>query len=71
MIHVARMTGDIAGIQHALDNNVATKDDVSMLYTHIDKYAGDRKDAAFHEAKNVHRLDDHADRLKKLEEHSA
>ena len=68
MIHVANMTGDIAGIHHELANNVATKDDVSMLYNHIDEFAGSRKDADFNEAKNVHRLDEHAERLRKLED---
>jgi chromosome segregation ATPase len=39
MIHVANMTGDLAGIRHELAANVATKDDISMLYDHIDDFA--------------------------------
>lgn len=67
MIHVANMTGDIAGIRHELATNVATKNDVSMLFDRIDDFAGFRKDSNFNESKNVHRLDEHDDRLKKLE----
>jgi hypothetical protein len=71
MIHVANMTGDIAGIRHELTANVATKNDISMLYNHVDDFAGFRKDSDFNESKNVHRLDEHHDRLKKLEGHRA
>ena len=68
MVQVAQLTGDAADIKHEIATNVATKGDVSRILDRMDAFAGSKKDDDFDAAKNVHRLDDHDRRLRRLEE---
>ena len=63
MLNVADLTGEVAGIKHRM----ATKDDISLLNRRMDKFAGLQSDANVNAARNLHRLDDHDDRLDRLE----
>lgn len=68
IVHVAKMTGDVADIQRRMAEEMATKDDISMLAERMDRFAEDSEDALRDRLRHKTRLDEHQRRIERLED---
>ena len=71
MITVAKIDGNMADMKNYLDQNMATKTDISSLNSRMDGFAGLLLDSRHRWAVHAETLTEHDSRLKKLESHSA
>jgi hypothetical protein len=67
MVTVARMKGDMAEIKDYLKSNVATKDDISALNGRMDGFSGLLLDSRQRWAAHADTLNQHHERIAKLE----